>query len=32
MVATTVYLISPWVPLSAPGSNRALAAVEKLPA
>ncbi|CAM9286750.1 unnamed protein product [Scytosiphon promiscuus] len=31
-VATTVYLISPWVPLSVPGSSRALAAVEKLPA
>ncbi|CAM9332782.1 unnamed protein product, partial [Sphacelaria rigidula] len=31
MVATTVYLISPWVPLSVPGSNRALAFVERLP-
>ncbi|CAB1119686.1 unnamed protein product [Ectocarpus sp. CCAP 1310/34] len=30
-VATTVYLISPWVPLSVPGSSRALATVEKLP-
>lgn len=31
MVATTAYLISPWVPLSVPGSSRALNAVEKLP-
>lgn len=31
MVATTIYLISPWVPLSVSGSNRALYVAEKLP-
>eukprot|EP00904_Undaria_pinnatifida_P006585 jgi/Undpi1/3056/HiC_scaffold_15.g06432.m1 len=31
MVATTVYLISPWVPLSVPGSSRALNVVERMP-
>lgn len=31
MVAATIYLISPWVPLSVPGSSRTLNVAEKLP-
>ncbi|CAM9296081.1 unnamed protein product, partial [Laminaria digitata] len=31
MVATKIYLVSPWVPLSVPGSSRALYVAEKLP-
>lgn len=31
MVATTIYLISPWVPLSTSGSSRVLFVAQKLP-